>query len=158
MSVDASTYYNVIQSLRRVILAHPAVKTFRIGPISSVEMPDNALPEVTYPYVHLVAQPSQIDKATSIFDFDMIIMDLVDANNLDLQIRQQSQMLEIGRDIIAKYTMTDWGTWRFNIELPAVATPFVERFINDVSGWTFQVKVTALTPMANCSTNPIVLT
>lgn len=157
MSVDPSTYYAVINSLKTVILAHPAVETFRIGPISSVEMPDAALPEVTYPYVHLIAQPSTIDKATSVFDFDMIIMDLVDANNLDLQIRRQSEMLEIGRDIIAKYTMTDWGTWRFNIGFPVTATPFVERFINDVSGWTFQVKITALTPMSNCSTNPIVL-
>jgi len=158
MSTESSTYYETIMSLERVILAHPAVKTFRIGPISSVEMPDTALPEVTYPYVHLVAQPSTIGKATSLFDFDMIIMDLVDANNLDLQIRRQSQMLEIGRDIIAKYTMTDWGTWRFNLSLPTTATPFVERFINDVSGWTFQIRITALTPLANCDTNPIVLT
>jgi len=157
MSVDSSTYYNVISSLKRVILAHPAVRTFRIGPISSVEMPDNVLPEVTYPYIHLIAQPSTLDKSTTSFDFDMIIMDLVDANNLDLQIRQQSQMLEIGRDIIAKYTMTDWGTWRFNIDLPLTVTPFVERFINDVSGWTFQISVTALTPLANCETNPISL-
>jgi hypothetical protein len=157
MSVDPSTYANVVSSIKRVVTAHPAVKTFRIGPISSVEMPDNTLLEVTYPYVHLIAQPSQIDKSTSVFDFDMIIMDLVDANNLDLQIRRQSQMLEIGRDIVAKYIMTDWGTWRFNISMPLTATPFVERFLNDVSGWTFQLQVTALTPMSNCETNPIVI-
>ncbi|MCK9308690.1 MAG: hypothetical protein M0P99_00275 [Candidatus Cloacimonetes bacterium] len=151
----ADTYYSVINSFRSIIESHPAVQSFRIGPISSVELPDNELPNITYPYIHLVAQPSTLGMSTTIFEFDMIIMDLVDAEDLDLQIRAQSQMLEIGRDIIAKYTMTDWGTYRFNISMPLRITPFVERFINDVSGWTFQVRIEALTPLDNCTNNPI---
>jgi len=153
----SSTYYETIQSVKTTVEAHPAVETFRVGPISYIELPDSILPNIKYPYVHLVAQPSILGNATTVFEFDMIIMDLVDAENLDNQVRQQSQMLEIGRDIIAKYTMTDWGTMRFNIDLPCTVTPFVERFINDVSGWTFQLRITALTPLANCTNNPITL-
>ena len=39
MSVYSSTYRNVVKSLGDLILAHPAVKTFRVGPPSDIEMP-----------------------------------------------------------------------------------------------------------------------
>lgn len=150
----SSTYRDVVKALETIVLSHPLVKTFRIGPFSSVEMPDTVLPEVTYPYVHLIPQPANINKQSTMFEFDMIIMDLVDQSELDLMIRAQSQMLEITRDIIAKYVMTDWGTVRFNIALPVTSTPFTERFLNDVSGWTTQLSIEALTPMGLCN-NPI---
>lgn len=150
----SSTYRDVVLALQGIILSHPLVKTFRIGPFSSVEMPDTVLPEVTYPYVHLIPQPAMINKQSTLFDFDMIIMDLVDQSQLELQIRAQSQMLEITKDIISKYVMTDWGSVRYNIILPVTSTPFTERFLNDVSGWTTQISIEALTPMGLCN-NPI---
>lgn len=157
MATKTSTYRELVMTLKEICELHPAIETFRIGPISSVEVPDNALPEVKYPYVHLIPQPATMEQSVTQFDFDFIIMDLVDLANLELQVRQQSQMLEIARDVIAKFVMTNYGSVRFKINFPITATPFVERFLNDVSGWTLQITVQALTPMNDC-TNPIVLT
>jgi len=151
--VYSSTYRNVIESLRTTIESHPAIKTFRVGPPSTIEMPTNEKPEIKYPYVHLVPQTATLDGKTTIYDFDLIVMDLA-KDQLGLEERTQSSMLEITRDIIAKYTRTTWDQWRFNMELPVVSTPFVENFQNSVSGWTTQVKIVSIAPISNCE-NPV---
>jgi len=150
-----STYQQVIISLRDTVLANPTVRTFRVGPLSSVELPDrDEVYAIKYPYVHLLAQPAQIGQGSVLFDFDLIVMDLADPSDLDKQSRTQSQMLEITRSIIAKYTKTNWDTWRFNMRLPITSTPFVERFLNDVAGWTSQITIEAVSPLSNCD-NPV---
>jgi hypothetical protein len=151
--VYSSTYRNVVESLRTAIESHPGVKTFRVGPPSTIEIPDNDKPEIKYPYVHLVPQNALISGGGTMFDFDLIVMDL-SKDKLGLEERTQSNMLEITRDIISKYTLTSWNTWRFNMELPVNSTPFVEGFKNSVSGWTSQIKIEAITPLSNCE-NPI---
>lgn len=152
--VYSSTYLNVINSLRKAIESHPGVKTFRVGPPSTIEMPDNTKPEIKYPYCHLVPQPSVINNGSTLFDFDLIVMDLA-KDKIALEERTQSAMLEITRDIIAKYTLTAWDTYRFNMMMPITTTPFVEKFQNSVSGWTSQIQIEAITPLNNCN-NPIV--
>ena len=151
--VYSSTYRNVIESLRKTILSHPAVKTFRVGPPSQIEMPTNETPEIKYPYVHLVPQGATLDGKSTVFDFDFIVMDLA-KDQLGLEERTQSAMLEITRDIVAKYTLTTWDEWRFNLQLPVQSTPFVEEFQNSVAGWTSQFKIVAITPISNCE-NPV---
>ena len=151
--VYSSTYRNVVESLRAAIESHPGVRTFRVGPPSSIEMPDEAKPEIKYPYVHLVPQGAQISGGGTMYDFDLIVMDLA-KDKLGLEERTQSNMMEITRDILAKYTLTAWETWRFNIEMPVNSTPFTENFKNSVSGWTSQIKIEAIAPLSNCE-NPI---
>jgi hypothetical protein len=153
MAVYSSTYRDVVESLRKTIESHPAVKTFRVGPPSSIEMPDNEKPNIKYPYVHLVPQNALINGGGTIFDFDLIVMDLA-KDKLGLEERTQSSMLEITRDIIAKYTLTSWNTWRFNLEMPINTVPFTENFLNSVSGWTTQIKIEAIAPLNNCE-NPV---
>jgi hypothetical protein len=153
MSVYSSTYRNVVKSLGDLILAHPAVKTFRVGPPSDIEMPTDTKPEIKYPYVHLVPQPAVLNGRSTIFDFDMVVMDLA-KDTEELETFAQSAMLEITRDIIAQYTNTTWDQWRFNLEMPVTSTPFVENFVNSVSGWTSQIRIEAITPISNCE-NPV---
>jgi len=153
MQVYSSTYRNVIESLRDIILSHPAVKTFRVGPPSTIEMPTDETPAIKYPYVHLIPQPATLDGKSTMFDFDLIVMDLA-KDQLGLEERTQSSMLEITRDIIAYYTRTTWEQYRFNMILPVVSTPFVEEFQNSAAGWTTQIKIEAMTPLSNCE-NPV---
>jgi hypothetical protein len=153
MSVYSSTYRNVVKSLGDLILAHPAVKTFRVGPPSDIEMPTDTKPEIKYPYVHLVPQPATLKGRSTLFDFDMVVMDLA-KDTEELETFAQSAMLEITRDIIAQYTNTTWDQWRFNLEMPVVSQPFVENFVNSVSGWTSQIRIEAITPISNCE-NPV---
>lgn len=154
MEVYSSTYRNVIESLRKTIESHPAIKTFRVGPASMIEVPTDEKPEIKYPYVHLIPQPAIINNGSTVFDFDLVVMDLA-RDKEGLEERTQSAMLEITRDIIAKYRLTTWGEWRFNIQLPVTATPFIESFKNSCAGWTSQIQIEAMTPLSNCQ-NPVV--
>lgn len=153
MAVYSSTYRNVIEALRQTIESHPAVKTFRVGPPSTIEMPTEDTPEIKYPYVHLVPMPATLDASNTVFDFDMIVMDLA-KDKLGLEERTQSSMLEITRDIVAYFTRTTWEEFKFNMALPIVATPFVEEFQNSCAGWTSQIQIIAQTPLSNCE-NPV---
>jgi len=151
--VYSSTYKNVVESLRSAIESHIGIKTFIVGPPSTIEIPDDDNIVIKYPYVHLISQSATIGKGSTIFDFDLIVMDLA-KDQSGLEERTQSAMLEITRDIISKYTLTSWPTWRFNMKIPIVSTPFVEGFKNSVSGWTSQIQIEALTPLSNCE-NPV---
>lgn len=151
--VYSSKYRDVIETFRRIVLSHPAVKTFRVGPPSTIEMPTDEKPAIKYPYVHLVPQPSQLGASSTIFEFDMIVMDLA-KDQLGLEERTQSAMLEITRDIVAYFTRTTWPEFRFNMILPITTTPFVEEFQNSCSGWTSQISIEAMTPLSNCE-NPV---
>ena len=151
--VYSSKYRDVIETLRTIIESHPAVRTFRVGPPSTIEMPTDETPAIKYPYVHLCPQPATIDGSNTTFDFDLIVMDLA-KDKLGLEERTQSAMLEITRDIISYFTRTTWDQFRFNMTLPITSTPFVEEFQNSCAGWTSQIQIVAMTPLSNCE-NPV---
>lgn len=154
MAVYSSTYRNVVEALRDLCNSHPAIKTFRCGPASMVEIPTDDQPNsAKYPYVQLIPQPALISQNATMYDFDLIVMDLA-KDKLDLEERTHARTMEILRDILAKYKLTTWQQFRYNITLPATATPFFEGYKNSTCGWTVQLQIEAITPLDNCN-NPV---
>ena len=154
MAVYSSTYRNVVESLRQVCNDHPAIKTFRCGPASMIEIPtEDQQVSAKYPYVMLVPQPATINQGSTTYDFDLVVMDMA-KDKLDLEERTHSNTMEILRDILAKYKMTTWAEFRFNVNLPAIATPFFEGYKNSTCGWSVQLQIEALAPLDHCN-NPV---
>jgi len=154
MAVYSSTYRNVVESLRTVCNSHPAIKTFRCGPQSMIEIPTDDQPvSAKYPYVMMIPQPATITEPSTTYDFDLVIMDL-SKDELDLEERTHSRTMEILRDILAKYKMTTWKDFRYNLNMPVVATPFFEGYNNSVCGWTVQLQIETLSPLDHCN-NPV---
>lgn len=152
--VYATTYSKLIAALKELALSNLAIKSFRVGPLSDVEiaMKDDdpqRQNSFKYPYVHLVPVNAVMNGRSTIFSFDMIIMDLA-KDEIDLETRVHSSTLEITRDILAKFNQTTWTEFRYNIQLPATSTPFVEGYLNSVAGWTTQLNVEAITPLNLC--------
>jgi hypothetical protein len=79
----------------------------------------------------------------------MIVFDLA-KDNLNLQHQIVSECLEITRDLMAKFVLTDWGEFRFNLEMPATGTPFSEGFQNNPTGVTTRMRIEAITPLNLC--------
>ena len=153
-TVYATTYSKLIAALKELALSDMAVKSFRVGPLSDVEIAmkdDDAQKQNSfkYPYVHLVPVNATMNGRSTIFSFDMIIMDLA-KDQIDLETAVHSSTLEITRDIMAKFNQTTWTEFRYNIQLPATTTPFVEGYLNSVAGWTTQLNVEAITPLNLC--------
>lgn len=152
--VYATTYSKLISALKELALSNLAIKSFRVGPLSDVEIAmkdDDAQKQNSfkYPYVHLVPVNATMNGRSTIFSFDMIIMDLA-KDQIDLETTVHSSTLEITRDIMAKFNQTTWTEFRYNIQLPATTTPFVEGYLNSVAGWTTQLNVEAITPLNLC--------
>lgn len=151
--VIATTYGVLAQMLYDLCYSNAAIKTVRIGPLSSVEMPyaDDPVTKNSfkYPYVHFVPQLAEMNGRSTVFEFDMIVMDLA-KDNLGLDITVHSETLEITRDLLSKFVLTDWNQFRYNVKLPSSATPFVENFQNNVAGWTTRLMVEAITPLNLC--------
>ena len=149
----ATTYGVLCQMLKDLCLSNMAIKTVRIGPVSSIEMP-YADDEVTqnsykYPAVHFVPMSADMNGRSTIFEFSMIVMDLA-KDNLLLDTTVRSETLEISRDLMSKFILTDWNEFRYSLELPATATPFIENFQNSVAGWTTRFQIEAITPLNLC--------
>ena len=154
MAVYATTYSKLISALKELALSNLAIKSFRVGPLSDVEIAmksddPQAQNSFKYPYVHLVPVNATMNGRSTIFSFDMIIMDLA-KDQIDLETTVHSSTLEITRDIMAKFNQTTWTEFRYNIQLPATTTPFVEGYLNSVCGWTTQLNVEAITPLNLC--------
>ena len=154
MAVYATTYSKLISALKELALSNLAIKSFRVGPTSDIEIAmksddPQAQNSFKYPYVHLVPVNAVMNGRSTIFSFDMIIMDLA-KDQIDLETTVHSSTLEITRDILAKFNQTTWTEFRYNIQLPATTTPFVEGYLNSVAGWTTQLNVEAITPLNLC--------
>lgn len=152
--VYATTYSKLISALKELALSNLAIKSFRVGPTSDIEIAmksddPQAQNSFKYPYVHLVPVNATMNGRSTIFSFDMIIMDLA-KDQIDLETTVHSSTLEITRDIMAKFNQTTWTEFRYNIQLPATTTPFVEGYLNSVAGWTTQLNVEAITPLNLC--------
>ena len=154
MAVYSSTYRNIVESLRTLCESHPSIKTFRCGAASMIEIPtEDQQVSAKYPYVMLVPQTADISQNATVYDFDLVVMDLA-KSSLDLEERTHSNTMEILRDILAKYKLTTWNDFRYNVNLPATATPFFEGYKNSCCGWTVQLQIEAITPLNNCD-NPV---
>jgi hypothetical protein len=151
--VIATTYGVLAQMLKDLCLSNAAVKTVRIGPLSSVEMPysDDGVTTNSYKYpaIHFVPQLATMNGRSTDFEFDMIVMDLA-KDNLGLDTTVHSETLEITRDLLSKFVLTDWNEFRYFVKLPTTATPFIENFQNSVAGWTTRFTVEAITPLNLC--------
>jgi hypothetical protein len=155
MAVYATTYSKLIAALKELALSDMAVKSFRVGPTSDIEIAmksddPQAQNSFKYPYVHLVPVNATMNGRSTIFSFDMVIMDLA-KDEIDLETTVHSSTLEITRDILAKFNQTTWTEFRYNIQLPTTTTPFVEGYLNSVAGWTTQLNIEAITPLDLCN-------
>jgi hypothetical protein len=102
--------------------------------------------------VHLVPSTAEMNGQSTKFEFDMVVFDLC-KDDLELQVITQSQCLEVTRDIISKFNLTDWVGFRYNIQLPTTSMVFDEAFVNSVAGYTTRIIVEAISPFTLCE-NP----
>jgi hypothetical protein len=82
--------------------------------------------------------------------FSFIVMDIAKDNDEQLQIDTHNNTLMIMQDIFSKFIMTDWLTVGAKIETPIYMLPFVERFNNNLTGWSADISVEIQSPFNLC--------
>ena len=145
------TYKELVGYLESLALSHMAVHQFQVGSLSDIDVQTNTESPTRYPLVFLVPQTSILDRnGKALMGFSLIVADI--AKNLeDLQVNTHNNTLMILQDLISRILLTDWKTVEINMETPINIIPFVEKFNNNLAGWTAEINIEMKSPFDLCS-------
>ena len=79
----------------------------------------------------------------------MIVADIA-KNEEDLQINTHNNTLMIMQDIFSKIILSAPSSVDWDIETPIRMVPFVEKFNNNLAGWTAEINVMINSPFNLC--------
>jgi len=139
--------YNVLDELRDNLILSSFTNTVTFGEISDID-----LDKLTnFPLVHLVLEDAIIDENTIDFTLNVIAADIVDVSkevasdeflgNNNLQDILNAQ-LKVITDIVNFFRRNDKVSSNFiTIENTVRATPFLERFNNQLAGWEASIQL-----------------
>ncbi len=130
-----------------MFISHAQLNCVHFGNISDINSPKDMV-KITYPYVFIITNNITVTRQMIKASFDVVLMNQYIDNEIDI-LKTQSDMLEIGRDIMASYILTD-ATADITLEDNIISTPFVERFKDNVAGVTMQMNFTIGTPISKC--------
>jgi len=147
-------YYNfkkVVDLLRQLQTYHEQLQSFGIGDITQLNYDieerlkiDNTEQNYApyYPLMYVIPQLATTDGRETVYDFDILIMDIQNTKNFDNQVDAWSDTLDILKDVISqlKYSLDAcYCTW--DLDYPITMTPFHEAFDDYVDGWTGKIRL-----------------
>jgi len=133
------TLNNVLGALSQIATNHRQINSYGTGELYDIVTSG----DINYPLMYTVLENSQIGQRVEALTFTILIMDIVKGGRVN-EDDVQSDTLEIVKDIIAQLHHPSYS-WSFENDLVTV-DPFVERFTDSVTGFSFQV--TLLLPFA----------
>jgi hypothetical protein len=147
-------YYNfkkVVDLLRQLQTYHEQLQSFGIGDITQLNYDieerlkiDNTEQNYApyYPLMYVIPNVATTDGRETVYEFDILIMDIQNTKNFDNQVDAWSDTLDILKDVIAqlKYSLDAcYCTW--DLDYPISMTPFHEAFDDYVDGWTGKIRL-----------------
>lgn len=148
--IAPTSYKQLIQTFESICLSQIAVKHFQVGELSDVDVQTNVDPFQRYPFVFLIPRLSSMDRFGKLtLGFSMIVADIA-KNEEDLQVNTHNNTLMIMQDIFSKIIMTPPSEVDWDVETPINIVPFVEKFNNNLAGWTAEINVVINSPFNYC--------
>jgi hypothetical protein len=145
-----TTYKQLIEAFETICLEQLSVKHFQVGEMSDVDMQTNTETFQRYPFVFLIPRPSSMDRfGKMVLGFTMIVADIA-KNEEDLQRNTHNTTLMIMQDIFSRVIMSPPSAIDWEIETPIRMVPFVERFNNNLAGWSAEINVILPSPFNLC--------
>lgn len=149
--IEPKSYKELIKAFETIALSQLAVKHFQVGEISDVDIQTDKDPFQRYPMVFLIPRPSSMDRfGKMLLGFTMIVADIA-KNEEDLQVNIHNNTLMIMQDIFSKVIMSPASQVDWEIETPIRMVPFVERFNNNLAGWSAEINVQINSPFDLCN-------
>ena len=155
-SIRYKTYGNVIDTLKCLGEQHLQIKTTTTGDIWDIDLEKNTM----FPLYHINPTSVDFNLQTKSFNFQLFVMDIVDADGDNEQI-VLSDTLQIISDIIGllkhgeilyQYAAVSGEESRYWIGDDMTCEPFTERFDNQVSGWVCDISVEIESQLNSCDT------
>jgi hypothetical protein len=151
MSNTPNSFKSVTQTLLDIAASHLMVKQTGVGELSDIDVQTNIKTPTKYPSIFFVPQTSTIDRGgLVVMSYSMIVMDIA-KNTQSLEVDALNLTFGITQDIISKISLTSWDSLEINIQTPISTTPFVERFKNNLCGWTSEISIEVKAPLDLCN-------
>ena len=151
MATRISTYKVLVEELESIALSHMAVKQFQVGQLSDLDVQNNDHPFQRFPVVFLIPEQSEMDRGGKVtFGFRLLVADIAE-NQEDLQKNVHNTTFMILQDLMSKIIMTPWGELEIEATTPVIFEPFVEKFNNNLAGWSAQLDLTVKSSFDLCN-------
>ena len=148
--VTPTTYKQLIDAFEQICLSQMSVKHFQVGELSDVDIQTNTETFQRYPFVFLIPRASSMDRfGKMILGFSLIVADIA-KNEEDLQRNTHNNTLMIMQDIFSKIILTSPSEVDWDVETPIRMVPFVEKFNNNLAGWSAEINVIIQSPFNLC--------
>ena len=137
------SFLDIVNTFKKVCEQHDQVRTFTTGDIFEADLETQDV----FTKVHLIETGASIDKTTFTFTFDLLVMDLVNADGSDVEFTLNRTFLilsDIFREFRTGSAFANSAVTQ-SITMPETLScePFTDRFENLLSGWkgTFNITV-----------------
>lgn len=158
------SFKNIIEDLKTLELKHKQLNSFGIGDIKQLiyltqqrdkQNNTTAWKPPIYPLMYVIPQNVQQDDNFVTYRFNVLILDIMNANNYDIEVDLWSSTLQIAQDILAqfKYSVTiQQGDYeeRYDLVLPTNITPFSESYDDILVGWNLELQLQVDMPLDRC--------
>jgi len=154
MAIRFKTYNNVVNTLKCLGEQHLEIKSTTTGDITDIDLEKNTL----FPLYHINPVSVDVSMSQKTFNFQLFVMDIVDADG-DAEQTVLSDTLQIITDIIAilkhgeilyGYDASHGEEERYFVDDDFSIEPFTERFDNAVTGWIVDVGIIVESELNSC--------
>ena len=155
MAIRYKTYNNVINTLKCLGEQHLEIKSTTTGDITDIDLEKNTL----FPLYHINPVSVDVSMSQKTFNFQLFVMDIVDADG-DAEQTVLSDTLQIITDLIAilkhgeilyGYDASHGEEERYFVDDDFSIEPFTERFDNAVTGWIVDVGIIVESELDSCT-------
>ena len=164
-------FKNIIDDIALLVEKHKQINSFGVGDIkdlialtqqitdesySSKVSQDNTKNNAPlYPLLYVIPQPVSRDESLITYTFSVMVCDIDNVKNKNIQVDLLSDTLEMLEDVLAqfKYSVNEsQGDYynKYDVNVPAPITPFIENYEDKLIGWTVQLQVVVDKPLNRC--------
>lgn len=157
-------FKNITDDLSEVAKNHKQINSFGIGDIKQLiyltqqRDKQNNNPKwqaPIYPLMYVIPVNVTQDENFVNYRFNVLICDIMNADNYDIEVDLWSDTLAMAQDVLAQYkyavTLTQ-GNYqqRYDLTLPTSITPFSEAYDDILVGWNLDLTLQVDMPLNRC--------
>ena len=156
-------FKNITDDLSLLASKHKMINSFGIGDIKQLiyltqqrDKQDNDKNEAPiYPLMYVIPVNVTQDENFVNYRFNVLICDIMNANNYDIEVDLWSDTLAMAQDVLAQYkysVYSNQGNYqsKYDITLPTNITPFSEAYDDILVGWNLELQIQVDMPLNRC--------
>lgn len=143
-----NTLYKIIDDMKTILADEPGINSVTYGNIDDVDLTKSAL----FPMAHSIPGNATIQDRVILVNFSVILLDIVDFSKSGSDNEQDvlNMLLAIAARFDAELKRSQLYRNDYELQGSIECEPFVERFENNLAGWTMTFTVAMKNEMTSC--------